>query len=91
MTKTILRTTCLILFSAAPLCAQTTGFDLSRFLGAGVVAVLAMVVFYWFWEKLENHRGILIAIMALVVIGAIHYWPSVLRWMRGSAITLDIK
>ncbi len=89
--KMILRTTCLILLSAAPLCAQATGFDLNKFLGAGVLAILAIAVFYWFWEKLENQRGILIVIMAVVVIGVIYYWPAVLRWMRGSAITLDIK
>jgi uncharacterized membrane protein len=91
MGKIFLRTTVWILLCAAPLCAQTTGFDLERFLGASVLAILAITVFYALWAKLENQRGILVAILALAVIAVIYYWPTVLRWMRGSAITLDIK
>ena len=91
MGKILLRTTAWILLCAVPLCAQTSGFDLKKFLGASVLAILAIAVFYALWEKLENQRGILVAILALTVIAIIYYWPAVLHWIRGSAITLDIK
>jgi uncharacterized membrane protein len=89
--KILLRTTAWILLCAAPLCAQTSGFSLNTYLGASVLAILSIAIFYALWEKLEKQRGILVAILALMVIAVIYYWPAVLHWIRGSAINLDIR
>jgi len=91
MGKMFLRAMFLILFCAAPLCAQTTGFDPKKFLGAGALAILAIAVFYWLWDRLENQRGILLVILVLAGLAVVRYWPGILHWMWGSAITLPVK
>ena len=90
MGKMFLRVILLILVSGVPLFAQATGFDLVRFLGASALAILAIAVFYWFWNTLEDQRAILLVIIVLAGFAVIWNWPEILYWIWGSAITLPL-